>query len=69
MCVWPAERDPENGRQSFTDWRTVLSANTAIWASGQPSERRSPKVAMPGHYEGAIIDAPWIVHLPKVIIW
>ncbi|CAL5228579.1 g11737 [Coccomyxa viridis] len=66
---WRTERDPENGRQSFTDWRTVLSANTAIWASGQPRERRSPKVAMPGHYEGAIIDAPWIVHLPKVIIW
>lgn len=47
----------------------MLSANSAIWAKGPTRERHSVKGVRAGHYEGAVIDAPWTVHLPKLIVW
>ena len=69
VAVRHAEGHPEDGRQSFNDWRTVLSANSGIWIKGPTKERHSLKGVRAGRYEGAVIDAPWIVHLPKLIVW
>ena len=64
-----AEQGSEEGRQSFTDWRTVLSANSRIWGRGSTKERHSQGGMPAGRREGAVIDASWIVHLPKLIVW
>ena len=66
-----AEDKLRDGSTSFNNWRSALSTNKALWQMAKG--REEPKVSMKGlrggHYEGAVIDAPWIVHLPKLIVW
>lgn len=67
MCA--AEHSAKDGSTSFNNWRSVLSTNKAIWARGLTQEQVRLKGLRSGHYEGAVIDAPWIFHAPKLIVW
>ncbi|CAL5228580.1 g11739 [Coccomyxa viridis] len=68
---WRAEDKLRDGSTSFNNWSAALSINKALWPMAR--KREAPKVTMKGlrggHYEGAVIDAPWRVHLPKLIVW
>ncbi len=69
--AWGAEDKLRDGSTSFNNWSAALSTNKALWPMAR--KREAPKVSMKGlrggHYEGAVIDAPWRVHLPKLIVW
>ena len=66
-----AAEDLRDGSTSFKNWSAALSTNKALLQMAR--KREGPTVSVKGlrggHYEGAVIDAPWIVHLPKLVVW
>ena len=56
---------------SFNNWRGALSTNRALWAGGTRQKRHGIKGPglRGGRFEGAVIDAPWLFHLPKLVVW
>ena len=63
-----AEERARDGSATFRSWRAAVSSNKAIWTGGLQAQKRHRK-GLQGHYEGAVIDAPWTLHLPKLIVW
>ena len=63
-----AESTARDGSATFGTWRAAASSNKAIWTGGLQAQKRHHK-GLRGHYEGAVIDAPWTLHLPKLIVW
>lgn len=58
----------------FKDWVSAPASRTFLWLKGvtrKGNMNNGPKkeLGKPGKYDGSIIDAPWIIHAPKLIIW
>ena len=67
-CNYLAENTARDGSTTFGTWRAAISSNKAIWTGGLQAQKHHHK-GLRGHYEGAVIDAPWTLHLPKLIVW
>ena len=44
-------------------------SRSRIWRSAVRMQKRRLPSLHRGHYEGAVIDAPWTFHAPKLFIW
>jgi hypothetical protein len=53
----------------FKDWRAFQSSRTNIWKRGLLVHKHTIPPLRKGHYVGAVIDAPWTYHAPKLIVW
>jgi len=71
-----AEEKVTDGATSFTNWRGALGTNKALFKTAKKPQIphihmniRSHAGLRGGRYDGAVIDAPWVYHSPKLIVW
>lgn len=67
--IWLLASGDEESSKEFQDWGAFQSSKTRIWRQGIRVHKHTFPPMRKGHYEGAIIDAAWVYHAPKLIIW
>lgn len=60
--------------QGFAEWFASQTGKNGfvrkcLRQRGPFKESMRRRNEIPGRFEGAVIDAPWTVHAPKLIIW